>query len=58
MNVSRSLMYDTGNPKQVLCDNLEGWREEGSDGGAQEVGDTCMSRADSCWFMAKTITIL
>ena len=51
-------MYDTGNAKQVLCDNLEGWRKEGSDGGAQEAGDTCMPRADSCWCMAKTITIL
>ena len=42
-------MYDTGNPKHVLCDNLEGWAEEGRQWGAQEAGDTCM---------AKTITIL
>ena len=23
-------LYDTGNPKLVLCDNLEGWGGEGS----------------------------
>ena len=31
-------MYDTGNPKQVLCDNLEGWAEEGRGRGDQEAG--------------------
>ena len=26
---SGSLMYDTGSPKQVLCEYLAGWAEEG-----------------------------
>ena len=25
---SGSLLYDTGNPKPLLCDNLEGWEGE------------------------------
>ena len=28
---SGSLMYDTGNPKPGLCDNLEGWDGEGGE---------------------------
>ena len=40
-------MYDTGHPKPVLWDNLEGWgREEGA--GVQDGGDACMPMADSC----------
>ena len=35
-------MYDAGNPKQVLCDNLEGW---GGEGGGRV---TCMPVANSC----------
>ena len=27
-------MYDTGNPKLVLCDNLEGWAGEGAGRGS------------------------
>ena len=45
---SGSLMYDAGNPKLVLCDNLERWGGEGSGKGVQEGGDTCMPMADSC----------
>ena len=37
---SGSLMYDEGNPKLVLCDNLEGWGREGGGSGDQEGGDT------------------
>ena len=37
---SGSLMYDEGNPKLVLCDNLEGRGREGGGSGHQEGGDT------------------
>ena len=42
-----SLMYDTGLPKLVLCDNLEG--EDGKGGGreVQGRGDTCIPMASS-----------
>ena len=30
---SGTLMYDTGNPKLVLCDNLEGWGGEAGGNG-------------------------
>ena len=36
-------MYDAGNPKSVLCNNLEGWGGEGSGEGVQEGGDKRMS---------------
>ena len=45
---SGSLMYDAGNPKLVLCDNLEVWDVEGGGGGVQNGGDTCIPMADSC----------
>ena len=35
-------MYDAGKPKLILCDNLEGWAEEGGGRGNQEGGDTCI----------------
>ena len=43
-----SLKYEAGpgHPKQVLCDNLEGWGGEGGGRGVQEGGDTCMPKAD------------
>ena len=50
-------MYDAGNPKLVLCDNLEVWSVEGGGGGVKNGGDTCIPMADSCCYMAKTITI-
>ena len=31
-------MYDAGNPKPVLCNNLEGWGGEGGGRGLQEWG--------------------
>ena len=45
-------IYDAGSPKSVLCDNLEGWDEEGGGRGVQEEGDICIPNADSglpCW---------
>ena len=45
---SGSLMSDSGNPKLVLCDSLEGWGGEGGGRGVQAGGDTCMPMADSC----------
>ena len=51
-------MYDAGNPKPVLCDNLEEWEGEGDGKGVQEGGDMCVPSADSSWCMAKTISIL
>ena len=45
---SGSLMYDAGNPKPVLCDNLEGQGGEGGVRGAQEGEDIGMPMADSC----------
>ena len=50
---SGSLLYEAGNPKPGLCDNLEWW-----DRGLQEAGDVCVSMAEPCWCMAKTIMIL
>ena len=55
---SGNLLYDTGNPKLGLCDNLEG---RDGEGGGREVlrrGDICIPVTDSCWFMAETNTIL
>ena len=40
-------MYDEGNPKLLLCDNLEGWDGEGDGRGVQDRGDKCMPMADS-----------
>ena len=33
---SGNLVYDTGNPKPVLCDNLEGWEGERGQGFKRE----------------------
>ena len=41
-------MYDRGNPKPVLCDNLEGWEGEGGRREAQEGGVISIPMADSC----------
>ena len=51
-------MYDTGNPKPVLCDNLERWDGEGGGRGVQEGGDTCMPMAISCCHMTEATKIL
>ena len=39
-------MYDAGNPKPVLCENLEGWDGVGGGREVQE-GDICIPMADS-----------
>ena len=41
-------MYDAGNPKLVLCDNLEGMEWGGRWEEVQKGGVTCMPMADSC----------
>ena len=55
---SGTLIYDTGKPKPVLCDNLEGCYREGDGKELWEGRDKCISNADSWWYMAETITIL
>ena len=55
---SGNLLCDVGNPKPVLCDNIEGWDGEGSGREAQEGEDICRHVASSHWCMAETITIL
>ena len=42
---SGNSLCDAGNPKQVLCDNLEGWNGEG---GLRGGGNTCIPTVDSC----------
>ena len=44
----RNLMYDAGNLKQVLCDNLEEWYRKGSGREFQEGRYICITMADSC----------
>ena len=42
-------MYEAGNPKPALCDNLEGWGgERRGGGGSGGRGHICMPIADSC----------
>ena len=55
---SASSMHEAGHSKPVLWDNPEGWSGEGGGSGFQDEGDTCASVANSCWCLAKTITIL
>ena len=45
---SGNLLYDSGNSKQGLCNNLEGWDWEGDGRQVQEGGDICIPMADSC----------
>ena len=51
---SVSLMYDAGQSKPVLCDNLEGRGGEEAGREVQEGRDTCIPKADSYRCMAKT----
>ena len=53
-----SLTHETEHPKLGLWDNPEGEGGEGDGRGVGDGGDTCVFVADSCWCMAKTITIL
>ena len=43
-----NLLYDSGNSKLVLCNNLEGWDGEECGKEVQEGEDICISKADSC----------
>ena len=43
-----NLLYDSGNSKLVLCNNLEGWDGEECGTEVQEGEDICISKADSC----------
>ena len=55
-----SSMYDAGNPKPVLCDNLEEWDAEGGGRGAQEGGGICIPNDDSglpCWLRWKSVCL-
>ena len=45
---NRNLMYDAGNLKQMLCDNLEEWNGKGSGREFQEGGHIYITMADSC----------
>ena len=51
------MLYDTGSPNPVLCDNVEGWDRVGGGREVHEGGDICIPMADS-WCMAETNTIL
>ena len=42
------MLYEAGDLKLVLCDNLAGWDGEGGGRKVQEGGDICISMADSC----------
>ena len=44
---SSNLLYDAGNPKLTLCDNIEGWDGEGGGREVQERGDICIHVASS-----------
>ena len=55
---STSVMHEAGHSKMVLWDNPEGLGGEGGGREVQDGGDTRMPVADSCWYMAKAITIL
>ena len=46
--VNRNLLYGSGNSKQGLCINLEGWDGEGDGREVQKGGDICIPMADSC----------
>ena len=50
-------MHETGHSKPEHWDNAEGWDGEGGGRGVQD-GDTWTLMADSCQYMAKSMTIL
>ena len=50
---SGNFPYDAGSSKPEICDNLEGWDEEGGGSGAYELVDMGMPMADSCWWVAE-----
>ena len=42
----------------MLCNNLEGWDEEGGRKAVQEGGDICVPMADLFWCLAEANRIL
>ena len=55
---SGNLLYYTGSPNPVLCEDLKGWNGVGGGREVQEGGDMSVPMADSCVYMSKTNTIL
>ena len=55
---SGNLLYDSGSPNSVLCDNLEGWDGLGGGREVQKGGDICIPVADSWGCVAETNTTL
>ena len=53
-----NLLYDAGNPKFVLFDNLEGWSGEEGEREVQEGGAIRIPMTNSGQCLAGTITIL
>ena len=43
-----SSRHEAGQSGLVLCDNLEGWGEEGGERGAQDEEYICIPMANSC----------
>ena len=43
-----NLLYGSGNSKQGLCINVEGWDGEGDGREVQKGGDICIPMAGSC----------
>ena len=52
------LLYNTGSPAMVLCDDLEGWDGGWSSREVPEGGDISIPMADSCYCIAETNTTL
>ena len=55
---SESSMHEAGHPGLVLCDNLRDRVERKVGGEFRLAGGICIPMANSCWSMAKVITIL
>ena len=45
---SGNLLYYTGSPNPVLCEDLKGWNGVGGGREVQEGGDMSVPMADSC----------
>ena len=43
-----SLLYEAGNLKLILCDNLAGWDHTGVRREPQEGGDICVPMVEPC----------
>ena len=51
-------MHSAGHPKPLLWDKPDRCGAEGGGGGIQDGQDACTVMVDSCWCMAKAVTIL